>query len=323
MVQHNSTVDRPAWAANRRQPTRRRVIGLGIGAGLAAGLPLLAGCSTPLPLNQRPDAQSGTTAAVRRGEQLLLQSAEQHGLDAYGRLHDINIAYGGQWRPLIDRVQPVVVAPSWRGSSEERLMPKAGINAQSYRGSAGNKAVRWQRGTDASSGQVAVWFNGEPSTDPKVLAASALVAECYGLFLLGPLWLADRKLAVQAAGTERVHGRVCDVVDVWLRPGLGRVALDRVSVCIDQQDAITRRVRFTLEGFSDTQGAVAEVDTFEHQRRHGVLWPMRSYEEVVHPLRLPAHDWHITGLDVNRGYDASALAGPGFSGGAAAPAAPV
>ena len=77
-------------------------------------------------------------------------------------------------------------------------------------------------------------------------------------------------------------------------------------------------MRFTLEGFTGTQGAVAETDTFEHQRRFGVLWPMRSYEEVVHPIRLPAHDWHITGLDVNRGYDAAALRGPQFTGAAAA-----
>jgi len=48
---------------------------------------------------------------------------------------------------------------------------------------------------------------------------------------------------------------------------------------------------------------------------------MRSYEEVVHPLRLPAHDWYVTGLDVNRGYEVSALQGAQFSGLAAAPAA--
>jgi hypothetical protein len=41
---------------------------------------------------------------------------------------------------------------------------------------------------------------------------------------------------------------------------------------------------------------------------------------VIHPLPLPAHDWRITGLDVNRGYDAAALAGPAFTGAAAAPA---
>lgn len=300
---------------------RRRLLGLGLGAALVSGLPLMAGCGTPLPLDapSPPRLRSG----ARDAEALLLRSAEVHGLAAYRRLHDINIAYDGRWRPLIDRIQPLVVAPEWRGSSEERLLPRAAINAQSYRGSAGNKFVHWQRGSDAAPGRVAVWFNGQPARDPRVLAASAVVAECYGLFLLGPLWLADRSLAMQRAGNERVHGRLCDVVDVWLRPGLGLSALDRVAVCIDRDDAVTRRVRFTLEGFEDTQGAVAEVDTFEHQRRHGVLWPMRSYEAVVHPLRLPAHDWHITGLDVDRGYDAAALSGPGFGGSAAAPATPV
>ena len=69
-----------------------------------------------------------------------------------------------------------------------------------------------------------------------------------------------------------------------------------------------------------TRGAVAEVNTFDHQRRFGVLWPMRSYEEVVHQIRLPAHDWFVTGLDVNRGYGPQALQGPQFSGRAAAPA---
>ncbi len=147
------------------------------------------------------------------------------------------------------------------------------------------------------------------------------VAEGYSLFLLGPLWLAERALAAELAGSERVDGRACDVVNVWLRPGLGFAPQDGAALCIDRDDGITRRLRFTLEGFVSTQGAVAEVDTFEHQHRFGVLWPMRSYEEVVHPLRLPAHDGYVTGLDVNRGYDVSALQGAQFSGLALAPAA--
>lgn len=267
------------------------------------------------------DRDSGPRAAA-----LMQRSAEVHGLAAYRRMQDINIAYDGQWGLLIDRIQPLVVAKPWRGRSQERLMPAAGINAQSYTGSAGHKFVHWQRNpADGSTapGSIAVWFNGQRSEDPGVLAASALVAEAYKLFLLGPLWLVDRKLTMRVHSTERVDGHYCDVVDVWLRPGLGQDLLDRVQVCISRDDGITRRVRFTLEGFEATKGAVAVVDTFEHQRRFGVLWPMRSHEDVVHPLRLPAHDWRITGLDVNRGYDAAALQGPAFRSAAAAPAAPL
>ena len=82
-----------------------------------------------------------------------------------------------------------------------------------------------------------------------------------------------------------------------------------------------RRVRFTLEGFSRTQGAVAEVDTFDHERRFGMTWPMRSDERIVYPIALPAHDWHIGGLDVDRGYGERELSGPTFEGKAAADAA--
>lgn len=285
---------------------RRRLLA---GSAAALALPHLAGCGTPLPLGRIPPPNDD---AARR----LRDSAEAHGLAAYRSITDIAIAYGGQWRPFIGRIQPVVVDEGYRGPSEERLMPQRGIVAQAYRGPSGTKQVSWQR----EGARVAVWYDGRPASDAGVLDASALVAEGYGLFLLGPLWLAERGFDCALNGTARVHGRLCDIVEVAMKPGLGRVALDRVAVYVDRDDAVTRRVRFTLEGYSGTRGAVAEVDTFEHRRLHGVLWPTRSYEEVVHPLRIPAHDWYVTGLDVNRGYGAEALAGATFTGAAAAPA---
>lgn len=288
---------------------------------VAATAPWLAACGTPLPLTApRPGAQAAAEAGAAR----LRESADAHGLADYRRLRDINVSYDGQWRPFIDRIQPVVVDKAFRGSSQERLMPAQRVVAQAYTGPAGRKQVVWQRGqgrgAGARPGEVEVWFNGERSRDEGQRAAAALVAEGYGLFLLGPLWLADRGLAAQLDGTRQVDGRLCDVVEVWMEPGLGQVALDRVSVFIDRKDHVTRRVRFTLEGYENTQGAVAEVDTFEHERHFGVLWPRRSYERVVHPLRLPAHDWRLTGLDVNRGYGVEAIKGATFAGEAARPA---
>jgi hypothetical protein len=291
--------------------TRRAVLG-------AMLLPSLAACTSPLPLG-RPAA--GDAAAAMR----LHESAEAHGLAAYRELTDINISYSGQWRPLVGRIQPEVVDEGFRGSSQERVMPLVGVVAQAYTGPRGQKHVLWRRGGRGGGdvGEATVWFNEVRSTDTAAAQAAALVAEGYGLFLLGPLWLADRRLPMQMAGTERVNNRLCDVIEVWLSPGLGMAATDRVAVCIDRDDRITRRLRFTLEGFANTRGAVAEVDTFDHERRFGVMWPMRSFERIVHPISLPAHDWHITGLDVNRGYAAQDLAGPRFGGKAAAPAAPL
>ncbi len=285
---------------------------------LGATLPWLAACTSPLPLGPKaPAPTNDKTATVR-----LHESADAHGLESYRRLSDISVAYAGQWRPFVGKIQPDVVDAGYRGSSQERLIPSQGINAQAYTGPAGNKQVVWRRGDEAQGrgAKIAVWRNGVPSEDAATLDAAALVAEGYGLFLLGPLWVVDRGLAMRSAGTERVDGRLCDVVEVWLKPGLGRSMVDRVALCIDRDDDVTRRMRFTLEGTGNTQGAVAEVDTYDHQRRDGVLWPMRSYERVVHPIRLPAHDWHITGLDVNRGFDAKDVAGPVFTGLAAAEA---
>lgn len=287
--------------------------------GAAAVLPWLAGCSTPLPLQDAPRVAAGSSGD--RAAARLQESAEAHGLAAWRGLRDINIGYDGQWRPLIDRIQPEVVDAGYRGRSQERLMPRLGLAAQAYTGPRGSKQVVWRRPPLAppqEAGDIRVWYDGVPSTQAPVLQAAALVAEGYNLFLMGPLWLVGRGLQVQDGGTERVDGRLCDVVLVWLRPGLGRTPLDRLALCVDQKDAVMRRVRFTLEGFPGTQGAVAEVDTFEHQRIGGVLWPMRSFERVVHPIALPAHDWHVTGLDVDRGYGPEAISGASFTGAAAA-----
>lgn len=288
--------------------TRRAALGIAL-------LPLFSGCSTPLPMGSRP---ADDAAAARR----LQESADAHGLAAYRALTDINVSYSGEWRPLIDRIQPELVDAGYRGTSEERLIPAAGVVAQAHTGPMGRKQVVWRRSRNALNevGEVAVWFNGVRSNDAAAQDTAALVAEGYALFLLGPMWLVNRELPMQLAGTEQVDGRLCDAVNIWLSPGLGKVANDRLVVYIDRADSVTRRIRFTLEGFAGTRGAVAEVDMFEHARRFGVLWPMRSYERLVHPLPLPVHDWRITGLDVNRGYSQSDVIGPEFTGAAARPA---
>ncbi len=283
-----------------------------LGALGAASLPWLGACSTPLPLGAQAPADAGAVA-------LLQDSAQAHGLEAYRSIHDINLAYEGQWRPLISGVQPEVVDIGYRGHSQERLMPKLGVNAQAYTGPRGHKQVFWQR----SPAEALIWYDGSLSSSEPLRRAAALVAEGYGFFLLGPLWAMDRGQTWTRLGTERVDGRLCDLIESPINPGLGFAARDRIALCIDRSGQLTRRIRFTLEGFAGTQGAVAEVDTFDHQRRFGVLWPMRSYEEVVHPIRLPAHDWRIAGLDINRGYGVDALRGPQFGGRAAAPATPV
>jgi hypothetical protein len=298
---------------------RRRLIGAALAAPL---MPLLSACASPLP--ELLGTRSPPAAQTR-----LRESAQAHGLAAYGALRDVNVSYSGQWRPLIGRLQPVLVDGGFRVSSQERLMPAQGLVAQAHTGLSGSKQVLRRTaifGGSSTGGQgdVRVWFNGEESADADARAAAALVVDGYSLFLLGPLLLADRGLVLELSGTDTVDGRVCDVLHVRLEPGLGFSARERVALLIDRQDALVRSIRFSLDGLASTQGAVAEVELYDHVQRHGVTWPTRFYERLLRPFpRLPVHDWTLTGLDVNRGYAAEALQGAAFSGGAAAVAGAV
>lgn len=296
--------------SNRLLPLQRRHV---VGAALA--VPLLHGCTSSLPVILGSQATPAAQARLR-------QSAEAHGIAAYPALRDINVSYAGQWRALIERLQPALVDSGFRVSSQERLMPAQGLVAQTHNGPGGTKQVLRRAGRpNKGQGDVRVWFNGEEARDGERLAAAALVADGYALFLLGPLLLAGRDLPMELGGTATVDGRSCDVLNVQLVPGLGFSSMERVALLIDREDLIMRGIRFSLEGLESTQGAVAEVHTFDHLKRHGVLWPTRFYERLLKPIpRMPVHDWKLTGLDVNRGYGPDALTGSAFGGAAVAPA---
>lgn len=286
--------------------------------------PALAGCASPMPPLDM--GQMGPEA-----DALLARSAAAHGLQALPGIHDISLRYEGEWPGLIDRLQPTLVDKGFRGGSEERLLLRDCLVAQAHTGPQGRKQVV-RRADPAGMGQVRVWFNGEEAADPERRAAAALVADGYGLFLLGPMQLArlraaGRPLRLAMAGRERVtlDGAIhdCDVLRARVAPGLGFSEAEELALFIDRQDGLTRRIRFSLNGLESTRGAIAEVDLFDHVPRHGLRWPTRFHEHLLRPFPLPVHDWRLTGLEVNRGMTAEELSGPVFLGRAAAPGAPL
>lgn len=300
-------------------PLRRQPL---LAAPLA--LPALGGCAAPLPEVSAP-------ATTREAQALLEASAAAHGLAAFRTIGDLSVSYAGQWPPLIDRLQPVLVDRGFRSRSEERLLPRAGLVAQAHEGPAGRKGVV-RRSAPGPRGEVRVWFNGEEARDEERRAAAALVADGYALFLLGPMLLVaggwgtgGRTLTAELAGTERIEvdGRAwaCDVLRARAAPGLGFSAADRLARFLDREEGLMRRVRFSLEGLASTRGAVAEVDASGHVARHGVRWPTRFRERLLRPFPLPVHDWRLTGLVANRGLDEAELDGAAFHGRAAPPAA--
>ncbi len=246
---------------------------------------------------------------------LLEQAQQAHGKAAFAAINDINVSYAGTWYSLITRIQPDITDTAYRQTSEEHMLLREGLLAQTHSGSGGQKTV--MRNKDVST----IAYNQKPHTGPAQIAASSLVIEAYQLFLY-PAFYVQRATLLERAGTSVVNGRDCDELLAVLRPGIGNSAEDRVLLSIDRQDKLVRRVWFTLEGTETTKGAVVSVEHSAFVEVGGVKWPTRFYESIIAPIpRLPAHDFYVTGLDLNRGLVAQDFADGKFSARAAQPAA--
>ncbi len=287
-------------------------------------LPLLDGCTAPL----TPLDGAATTPEVQA---LLQAGVRAHGLPALAAINDISVGYDGSFNGLVNRIQPELVDAGFRGPSQDRLLLRDGIAAQASTGASGAKLVLRDAGA-GRPGTVRVWYNGAETADntPRRDAA-AIVADCYSLFLLGPMLLAGawaaRPPTLAVFGAERItvagQDHDCDVLRVRLAPGLGLSEADDLALYLDRAEHLMRRVRFTLNGFEPTRAALAEVDAWGYLPLHGIRWPTRFKERLLRPLPLSVHDWHMTGLDVNRGLDRGTVTGPALTGAAAPPAAPL
>ena len=298
----------PSPAGHRRRWLQR---------ALAWPLASLTACAS----SPWPEVPAGPGSSSARSR--LQESANAHGLAAWRGLADINVSFSGEWRSLVKQPQSVRVDAGFRASSQERLLPGAGLLAQDHRGQAGHKQVLRRQGTlgGPASGEVTVWLNGTVSADRDVRDAAALVADGYHLFLAGPMAVAGFAGPVNWGPPETLDNRRCDQLLLDRVPGLGFSASDRLALFIDRDLGLLRRLRFSLDGLRGSVGAVAEVDFLEHLSQHGVWWPRRFAERLRLPMPdLPVHDWRLTGLDVNRGYGAEAVSGAQFTGAAAAPA---
>lgn len=301
--------------------TRRNALLAAVGC---PALLLLPGCRASLPVLSATETPSEAV-------DLLMQSAEAHGFSALSGMHDVNVAYSGRWHGLIGKLQPSLVDAGFRGGSEERILLPDNLMGQAHVGPRGRKQV-FRHAYPKRQGDVRVWFNGEEALDTDRRAAAALVADGYSLFLLGPMLLAKylqagRQFVMQVTGIEQLFdGKrqyTCDVLRIEMQPGIGLSDADQLALYIDRESRLMRRVRFSLEGLESTRGALVEVDTWDSVSLHGVQWPTRFHEKLLRPAPLPVHDWHLTGLDVDRGLDSATVGGREFSGAALAPAIPL
>lgn len=226
--------------------------------------------------------------------QIFERTFNVHGGGSLDQLNDVNLSLSGEWKRLIKRIQPLVTDFNYRVNSQERLFPNSGGYVALYTGPGGTKKVV------RSPSSLEVYYNGEPSNDPEVLSSTALTADAFHLFLLGPLalkeWQSEFTRLTDITYKDQTYYRL----HLYRNPGFGYSKQDQVVLWIDTVSERTKIIQITLEGHSTTKGAHVEVEFLDYIQQGDYLFPSNFFERVNAPLSVDAHAWHLTGLDINR-----------------------
>jgi hypothetical protein len=272
-------------------------------------LALLVGCAS------FPQSRSGLRFADGLdATQVFDACMAAHGGDIREYPGDINLSTDGRWYKLIQRIQPIVSDAGFRVTSEERYRPRDGLYSVHHEGPLGAKQV--VRSGDA----IAVYYNGTRETDPVKIRATAMTNDAFRMFHFGPSFLKARSSSMVRIADAREGGRVYRRLIATVRPGFGESAEDQVVLWIDAETSRLFRVHMTLNGFETTQGAHVDTTFLDYRQVGPYLLPVRFHERVRGPLRISAHDWHTTGIDLDRGWSDSDIGGHSFEGAAAQPA---
>ncbi len=275
---------------------------------------LLSACATTFP---RPEVESPSAEAKASGGQLFSRTFVAHGGANIEQLANVNVGITGKWKQLIRRIQPLVTDFKYRVDSQERLIISPPVYASQYQGPAGRKSVF------RSADEVTVHYNGELSSDAQVLSSTALTADAFHLFLLGPLNLEKWRDQFVLLPQKKLNGTLHERIYLQREPGFGLSNVDEIVLWIDPETDLTTLVQITLEGHASTQGAHVEVEYLDYTTLQDFVFPSRFFERVNAPIAIDAHAWQLTGIDINRDYASDDLKGAQYLGEAAKPALPL
>ena len=275
------------------------------------GFLMLSACASKFPTPEN-SVYTPTNDALS-GNDIFRQSFNAHGGKSLDRLRNLNVSLTGKWKQLIRRIQPLVTDFRYRVDSQERVLPNKAIYAAEYSGPAGTKSVYRTPNT------IAVRYNSEPSNDTEVLSSTALTADSFHLFLLGPLALQQWQNQVTRLSDKTMNGVLHWRIHLERTPGLGLSKRDDVVLWVHPQSKLTSRVQITLEGHESTKGAHVETDFLAYTRVQDYIFPSQFFERVKAPIAIDAHAWQLTGIDINRNYDRKDIAN-GLKNEALAPA---
>ena len=157
-------------------------------------------------------------------------------------------------------------------------------------------------------------------SDPPFLVLTAYVAMAAVMAGLWILQLRMRNASFTRLEDAQEGGVSYQRLLTTLRPGFGFSEADDVVVWIHPETNRLFRVHLTLNGFETTQGAHVDTTFLEYRQIGQMLVPVELNERVRGPIRINAHRWHLTGADLNRGWNPSEVRGPELQGSAAEPA---
>lgn len=248
---------------------------------------LLASCAAQFPAIP-DDAVAGDEAIA-----VLEKSIAAHGGYLYAGPDSVRVNYDGRWRRAVKVLQPVLVDPGFRQQSEEVLEFNRDKLVQTHSGPDGTKLV--SRTPDS----ILVEYNGAASQDSDTRDASALVADAYTMFLTGPSFFKRREAELTLLTPQLRDGRSYQRLHARLRPGFGFSEEDEAVLWIDETSGLLHLVHFTIDGLASTRGAHVDVVFSDHRNIGGYLWPLTFFERVRAPVRVTAHSWHVTALEIS------------------------
>jgi hypothetical protein len=269
---------------------------------------LLSGCASqfprPLPADKSPSVEPSGVAIFET-------TFNAHGGQHLEQLDNVNVGLTGKWKQLIRRIQPLVSDYTFRVDSQERLLPKQRVYAAQYSGPAGAKSVF------RTPNQIEVYYNKKSSMDPAVLSSTALTADAFHLFLLGPLALSEWRDQFTRLEDARLNGKNYQRIYLKREPGFGYALMDEVVLWVNPLSGLTKKIQITLEGHKTTRGAHVEVEYLDYRQVDRYTFPVQFFERVNAPISIDAHAWRLTGIDINRDYQIAELRGAKFAGQAA------
>ncbi len=257
---------------------------------LALGLAFtVAGCSS------FPDGGASSAPATDglTAEALFERCLAAHGGDVHTWAREVRFAVDGEWNTLIQRIQPIVTDARYRVTSQERYITADRRYEVEWRGPSGVKRVVRTPET------VEVSYNGVATNDEAVRQATAMTADAFQLFHLGPSFFAARGARFERIADAREGGVTYRRLRTTLRPGFGFSEEDHVVAWIHPETDRLYRVHFTVNGFPATRGAHVDT-TYLAYRPAGQLWvPTLLNERLRGPLRLNVHRWWMTAAEVD------------------------